>query len=258
MERMMPRWGWALAALLAVPVVPAGVRGQTLDRVEGLIQEGRMEDARDALVAWEGANRRPGREDRQRGLWYKGLLTLDPIQAEIIYRQLILEYPGGSYTDQALLRVGTAAALRGDLLEAEVNFRHLERDYPGSPARLEAVDWLRRNQEALAAAREGPAAEPAPGAARPGAVAAEAGGSGDFTAQLGALSTLEAARALAARVREAGFTPRIAQVEGSDLFRVRVGRFETMDQARELVRRLRDAGLEAAVGTGALRERPVG
>lgn len=251
---MHPVRRWSLAVLTAALMAPGAGTAQTLDRVDDFIREGRLEDARAALLAWGDANPRPGRQDRQRGLWLRGLLTLDPDQAEVTYRQLALEYPGGPYTDQALLRIATAAALRGDLGEAAANFRDLERHYPGTPARLEAVEWLRRNEAAVAAA-----ASRAPPEARAGGAYAPSSGSGDFTAQVGAFSTLEGARTLADRVREAGFTPRTVTVEGNDGFvRVRVGRFQTADEARPLVARLRAAGFEAGLGTGASRERPAG
>ena len=262
---MHPMTRWFAAALAASLLAPGAGTAQTLDRVDELMREGRVEDARTALVAWIDANPRPGRQDRQRGLWLRGVLTLDPGQAEINYRQLVLEYPGGPYTDQALLRIGTALALRGDLLEAEANFRDLERDYPGSPARLEAVDWLRRNASALSEARRaaGRAATDAPSPARSERRAGagdrtEPAGTGDYTAQVGAFTTLEGARTLAERVREAGYTPRIVTVAGSDFVRVRVGRFPTADEARPLIARLLAAGFEAGLGTGAERERPAG
>ena len=262
---MQPVRRWFLVALTAALAVPGSGAAQSLDRVDELMQEGRIQDAREALLAWADAHPRPGRQDRQRELWLRGVLTLDPGQAEVIYRQLVLEYPGGPFTDQALLRIGTALALRGDLLEAEANFRDLERDYPGSPARLEAVDWLRRNEEALAAARRaaGRAAADAPDTPRterrpPAGDPSAGAGTGDFAAQLGAFTALDGARILADRVREAGFTPRIVTVEGSDFVRVRVGRFQTADETRSLVARLRAAGFEAGVGTGASRERPAG
>lgn len=256
--------GLGVLAVLAMALLPRPGSAQSLDRVDELMREGRVEDARAALLAWTDANPRPGREDRQRGLWLRGVLTLDPAQAEVIYRQLVLEYPGGAYTDQALLRLGTAAALAGDAAEAEANFRTLERDYPASPHRAEAVAWLERRaaapEDAAGRPPEGvvpPRSDREPGQVPRGAEARPAA-AGDFTAQAGAFSSLERAQALAAEIREAGFDPRVVRAGASELFRVRVGRFPTADEARALAARLQAAGFEAGMATDVSQERPAG
>ena len=139
------------AALLLAGVSPA--RGQSLDEVDRLVRDGRVGEARVELVAWMEANPRPARADRQRGLWFRGVLTLDPAQAAGAYRMLVLEYPGGAFTDVALQRLGAMSELEGDLLGAARNYTTLAKDYPGSPARLEAVNWLAENEAALDSAR---------------------------------------------------------------------------------------------------------
>jgi cell division septation protein DedD len=264
-------------ALLLAMAAPAPA--QTLDDVDRFVRDGRMQEAREALMVWMEANPRPNRADRQRVLWWQAALTLDPQQAEPIYRRLVLEYPGGTFTDQALYRLSLAADLRGDLLEAEAGFSTLVRDYLASPLRNDAADWLSRNREALAEAHARVAqATREAGPTRPGGQVRpprsdvqeappppdtrvrgepEGAGAGDYTAQVGAFTTAENARALAVRVAEAGFDARVVQTEGSDFFRVRVGRFETIEEAREMITRLQAAGLEAGLGAGAATERIV-
>lgn len=256
----------------------APASAQTLEEVDALVREGRMQEAREALVAWIEANPRPDRVERQRILWWQAVLTLDPAQAEPIYRRLVLEYPGGSFTDQALYRLALAAELRGDLLEAEAGFSTLVRDYPVSALHPEAAAWLSRNRDALAAAharvdaaaREaGPDTRADPVTVPPRSdvqkappppdtrLRPEAGDTRDYTAQVGAFSTAERALTVAQGVLEAGFDARVVQVEGSDFFRVRVGRFGTVEEAREMIARLRAAGLDAGLATGATKERVV-
>lgn len=231
---------------------------QSLDQVESLMARGRFQDARSTLLAWSEGETDPSRSERQRALWLRGLLTLDPGQAAVIYRQLVLEYPVGTYTDQALLRLGLSAASQGDLAEAAANFSILERDYPGSPAREQAVAWLRENRPAQAGrgqevapprSDEEPAPVPAAGAA---ALV------GDFTVQAGAFSERDRALALVRELRDAGFEPRLVQLPESELYRVRLGRFQVRDGAADLVDRLRGSGFDAGVATGARRERPAG
>lgn len=263
----------ALLALVLGLAVPTSA--QTLDDVDRFVRDGRMQEAREALMVWIEANPRPSRADRQRVLWWQAALTVDPAQAEPMFRRLVLEYPGGAFTDQALYRLSLAAELRGDLLEAEAGFSTLVRDYPVSALRDDAADWLSRNREALAeaharvdaAARE--AGPPRPGGAvtPPRSDVQEAppppdtrvrAQAGDYAAQVGAFTTVERASALAAQVREAGFESRVVQLEGNDFFRVRVGRFDTIAEAREMIARLHAAGLDAGLATGATKERPVG
>ncbi|MDT8341727.1 MAG: SPOR domain-containing protein [Longimicrobiales bacterium] len=257
-----------LAAVMALAVLPATAGAQSLDTVDALLRDGRVAEAREALVAWSGAHPRPGRDDRQRELWLRGVLTLDPAQAAVIYRQLVLEYPGGPFTASALLRLGQSAAARGDLREAAAHFRVLERDHPGDPARLEAVAWLGRHGSAFDSSEAAgappasrPSTEPPLRASRAGertAADAGAGAGAEFAAQAGAFTALEGARALAERLRAAGYPARVVTVQGSDFYRVRVGRFATPEEARALVARMRAAGFEAGVGSGVGRERPAG
>ena len=151
-----------VAALLLGPL-PLAAQA-TLDQVDALIEVGRTEEARIALMSWlegtpvaEASQRQAGqrRADAQRALWLRALLTVDPAQAAVDYQRLIVEYPGGSYADRALLRLAQAAAAQGDPARARDHLRALLRDYPTSPTRLEAGGLLasvEREADAEAAA----------------------------------------------------------------------------------------------------------
>lgn len=258
---------------LVLSLLPAALAGQTLDRVDQLVRDGRIQEARAALLEWSEAHPQPDREERQRELWFRGVLTLDPAQAASAYRRLAVEFPGGSFTDLALHRLGTAAALRGDLVSAAGSFETLARDYPGSSVRGEAVNWLSRNRAAVDSARAARAQDaptrtpPATGTERvpprsdrepqPRPPTTEVRDAGAFAAQLGAFTTADRAEVLATRVREAGFEPRIVRVPGSEFFRVRAGRFTVAEEARAFIERLRQAGFDAGLATDADREREV-
>lgn len=238
----MRRW-WPLAC--ALPLAwSAPAAGQSLDRVDELTRAGAVAEAREELLAWwAGPGERAPRDQRQRGIWLRGVLTLDASQARLDYTRLVVEYPGGAFTDQALLRLAGMARAAGDLAAARRHYEVLARDYPSSSARTEALAWLE--------------AHPASGAsaAPAGAAAAPTGG---FSVQLGAFSERARADELAARLREAGFEPRIVVVEGSELVRVRAGRFPDAQGATRAYDRARAAGFDAMVVTDAARERPAG
>ncbi|MEJ2539987.1 MAG: SPOR domain-containing protein, partial [Gemmatimonadota bacterium] len=222
---------------------------QTLDAVDRHLQEGRLQAARRALLQWEAAESRPGRADRQRGLWLRGLLTLDPDEAASSYARLVVEYPGGPFTDRALLRMAMAADLRGETDEAREHYAQLARDYPTSPLHQEAASWL-RNHPGTETTAEGEGAAP-DGTEPPAAT-------GGYTVQLGAFGERRWAEELAGRVQAAGFEPRIAIFPGDDLVRVRVGRFGTRAEALVLRDRLQAAGFDAGLATDAERERRSG
>lgn len=284
------------AALVAgaglVSGAPAAGQEAGLERIDSLVAEGRVTLAREALQAWWDAASQPAdRRDRQRALWLRGRLTVDPAQARRDYQRLVLEYPGGAYTARALLRLGRHAHAEGRLVEAAEHLERLVRDYPDSPRRLEARRWLDENGEAVARARRQAAREEVPeepagevdagdeapvepdaradsagtspmegaGEAPDGAAGEEAepAAAGPVAVQLGAFSGPERARALARRARELGLDVRLVRVEGSELIRLRAGRFPTREAARDLRRRIRGMDLESVIVTDADRERPI-
>lgn len=197
----------------------------------------------------------------QRALWLRAILTVDPSLAEADYQRLVVEYPGGSFTDRALLRLGYAAHADGDLAGARENFEMLARDYPNSPLRPTAVSWLETYGEAAAGDSTAMVPAPVPAAphsspmpARGEAVSQQRGG---YALQLGAFSRLEGARAVAARAERAGLQVRLVRTPGSDLIRVRVGRYRDAASTSTDLERARRAGLEAIVVEDADQETPV-
>ena len=249
--------------LLVLAAAPGGVEAQDggLDRVAALSEEGRVDEARSALLEWwEGAREGAPERARQRGLWLRGVLTVDPDIARRDFTRLALEHPGGPYSAAALLRLGQAAAVAGRPVDAARHFEQLIREYPDRPERLVARRWLDENREAVARARaratasseseEGP--EPAEAEDATDAPA------GPVTVQLGAFSSEERARDLLRRARENGIADvRIARVEESRLIRVRAGRFPTREAASDLRDRVRSRGFDATIVTDADREAPI-
>lgn len=256
-----------LCALGSAPAVGAQ-EPTSLDRVEELAGEGRTEEARALLMTWwSGSAGEASRRDTQRALWLRGCLTVDPTQAELDFRRLVIEYPGGPYSDRALFRLAQSAYAAGDSLAAVGHVDRLAREYPASAARREAEAWLATAGPAPPKVA-GPPVGPAPGAAQAAdSVAAEdvtapsteerpdtAAPRGQFTVQLGAFSSYERAEALRVRAVDAGFEARLATVPGSALVRVRVGVFDEQEGAEAILRRLLDRGFTAALARDAQSE----
>lgn len=282
------RFRSALVVALALASValprPRGAQAQTrvpspasLERVDSLIAEGRTEDARATLVAWMerpsegrgggGTARRPPtvtRADAQRAVWLRALLTVDPVQAAVDFQRLLVEYPGGPYSDRALLRLAQTAQAQGDQARARALLETLLRDYPASPVRLEAGSVL----EGVAAAASmrtpepspsqvpvvtaGPTVVPAPPAA--GAAPSASTRAGRWTVQLGAFASPDRARAFQDEVAAAGTEVRLALVPANRLIRVRTGTFATQAEAEGLRAALAERGIEATVSGDADRE----
>jgi cell division septation protein DedD len=98
-----------------------------------------------------------------------------------------------------------------------------------------------------------PATTPAP-AARPATTPAAAT-TGRFSAQVGAFRQQQSVDDVVARLRRAGYEPRVAMVPGSSLIRVRVGRFANQGDAARQVARLKGNGFDAVVVNDANQER---
>lgn len=247
-------------ALGGAPV--AAQEPPTLDRVEELARLGRTAEAR-TLVGewWRAEGPKASRRDTQRGLWLRGQLTTDAAQAALDFNRLVVEYPGGPWSDMALLRLAQAAHAAGDSLGAATHVERLLQEYPASPVRSEAEAWL---------ATAGPVPEPAPPPATPDTAApvpdvpepaaadpVAPAATGDFTIQLGAFSSVARAEALQRQLADAGFEGRLARVPGSDLVRVRLGRFDSAEGAEAILWQVRDRGFTATVARDAHREEPV-
>lgn len=144
--RRRATWVLAAAALLAsgLPSADLAAQDPDLDRVEALMSEGRFASARQLLQGWLDENGRTAeREARQRGTWLRALLTVDAEMAQVDLRRLVVRYPGGAYSDRALLRLAQGARARSEPVRALEYLEALLRDYPESP--------LRERAEAVAA-----------------------------------------------------------------------------------------------------------
>lgn len=232
-----------------------GQEGASLAEVEGLMSGGHIADARTALESWWNLRfNSASRDQKQRGIWLRGRLTVDPSMAELDYRRLVLEFPGGPFSDDALFRIGLSAENRGDLREAQRSFESLVRDYPTSPRVPDARDWLRDHEGAIAAlpvVRRAPAPE-MPETDDP------LGVEGDFAVQLGAFRSLERAMDLAQDLLADGYPVRLVRTPGNDLARVRAGRFDSRLRAEALARELSGKGYETTLVTDAGSEERIG
>jgi cell division septation protein DedD len=267
------------AGALDAQAAPAGTA--SLDEVESLMNAGRTEDARAVLTAWMNptaprgsssrsgarpAPRAPSRADQQRALWLRALLTVDPEQAAIDFQRLVVEHPGGPFSDRALLRLAQAAEAQGESMRARELLTTLLRDYPGSPIRLDAGRMLESlpSEDVLRAAAPtppAPAAAATPPASRPddrpsaSTPPASTGGAAlRWTVQLGAFASVERATGLRDELAAAGVEVRLVSVPGTRLIHVRTGRFASQPQAERVRQRLTGRGLVATVAADADRE----
>ena len=263
------------ALILAVGVaVPVGAQ-ESLEVVDSLALAGRADEARTVLESWWQSQRvQSSRRDRQRGLWLRAILTVDPRMAGLDFQRLVLEYPGGSYSDEAMLRLGLISAAAEDLPRAAGYFRTLVTEYPRSPQRRQAEEWLSEHvvavEEAEAAVREAEAAAREEEAeVREAAADADARepdvdspdraemASPRYAVQVGAFESEERARSLLAAVNASGFRARIVRVPGSALVHVRIGTFLDRTGAAELMVRVRRRGHEATIAVDVAAEEPM-
>jgi cell division protein FtsN len=199
--------------------------------------------------------------------------------AGLDFQRLVLEYPGGPYSDEALLRLGLISAAAEDFPRAAGYFRTLVTDYPRSPQRRRAQEWLAENLVAVEEAELANAASrlaesreavlPAPGSRDP-----ELPGPGPrgpdvdtrapaevaptrYAVQVGAFESEERARDLLVSVRASGFEARLVRVAGNVLVRVRVGAFLDRAGAVELMDRVRRRGHEATIVVDVAEEEPI-
>jgi cell division septation protein DedD len=189
------------------------------------------------------------------------LMTGEPARAVGYLQRFVADYPGHPERTVGLLwlarartatresAAGCAAARQGlaDTRDPDlVAMLRVEEDAAcagatgGQPA------------QAQPAARP-PATVPAP-AARPATTPAAAT-TGRFAAQVGAFRQQQSVDDAVARLRRAGYEPRVAMVPGSSLIRVRVGRFATQGDAAREVARLKGNGFDAVVVNDANQER---
>ena len=251
------------------PSAPTEVSAQaSLERVEELTRMGRTEEARALLVEWWDEDREDApRRDLQRGLWLRGRLTVDPVQAELDFRRLVVLYPSGQFTPDAILRLAQASWAQGNEGAARDFVAMLQRDYPSTPARADADAWM-ADPGPVPPPGDTPTPAPAVGQARPEPTRAEAapaaapeaaaGASMNYSVQLGAFGGDERAFALAREAAEQGVEVRVVRVEGSRFTHVRVGRFSDRAAAVELLEALTARGISAALVRDDRPETPIG
>jgi hypothetical protein len=258
----------------------------TLERVDSLIAAADYETARATIEAWAAARSdRMSGAQRARGLMLRGQLAGTPAQAEPHYLAIVLGYPIAPEAPHALLRLGQGLLMAGEPARAVGYLQRFVADYPGHPERTMGLLWLARARTAAresaagcAAARQGladtrdadlvamlrveedaacsPAAGRQTAQAQPAAPAAgPAAGPGRFSAQVGAFRQQQSVDDLVARLRRAGYEPRVAMIPGSSLIRVRVGRFTTTADAARMVARLKEGRFDAVVVSDANQER---
>jgi len=249
------------ASALFALAMPSAVSAQRsgLERVEELARYGRTEEAREVLAAWWETERvDASRTVVQRGLWLRGRLTVDPVQAALDFQRLVIEYPGGPFTDRALFRLAQAAHAQGDADAASRHVAALIRDYPNSASRRDVERWLSeagpappaRNRPSPNAGEE---QSKAPAADTVGAVDAAADDFEEpvdtrrYAVQLGAFADEDRARALSRKAEDAGLEVRLVRVGASRLLHVRVGRFDSSREATVLLREISQLGFTAAV-----------
>ncbi len=245
--------GLLLSGLLLPAASPelGSAQDSALDRVETMAAAGRVDQAREILMAWWGDDRSGvTRQDRQRALWLRGSLTVDRSLAELDYHRLALEYPGGPYSARALERLGMGAQAAGEWDEASEHFQRIVTEYPSAPEAAAARIWLSRWGARPSRARAGSLGDRT--VREPAATSA-----GGYAVQLGAFQSMARARVVEERAREAGLRPRLVTVEGSDLIRIRVGRFGTSEEASGEMNRIRDLGFDATLTDDAGREASV-
>ncbi len=274
--------GLGVAALL----LPAAALAQSaeLDRVEEMARLGRTDEARQVLGTWwEGPRTNASQRDLQRGLWLRGRLTVDPAQAELDFQRLVVLYPNGPYTAQALFRLAQSAHAQGDGAAAQRHVEALARDYPTAPSRGEAEAWLRaagppppatpsRGPAPATATAQAGGARPATGATAGGATPAtaipatagpppEPGGIRpsdgrapapadtplDWFVQFGAFSDDDRAFGLQRDLVAAGMAARLVRVQGSGFLHVRLGRFSTREDAARQLEEVTRRGFTAAI-----------
>ena len=278
----------ALALAFAAAAAPTPTAAQTpaadsaaLQAVVVHIDAARFDSARAALAGWRSTRGVAARTtERAFADVLAARLETDGVTAQHAWVSLALSHPFGPDAGLALLRVGQATLLQGDTASARVYLERLIDDFPGSGNLAEARLWLSRTHSAAGRhaaacdiARSGLtvagssevsgllriqeqtacAVRAAPVSVDP----APAPPAGAWAVQTGAFRMRSGADALQARLRTAGFQPRLVRVPDNDLLRVRVGSHATQADAATLRDRLRSAGFDAVVVSDVPRETSV-
>lgn len=228
-----------------------------LDRIQAVADQGRIEEAREALARWRADHEaRADRRALQRARLLRARLTADADSARAEYLWVAIEGSGDGGAE-AWLRLGQLDLTAGDPDRALQDLARLRDEYPGSPLVPASWWWAGLAHEAAGrleeacrawqrAAREADRRDDPRTAARAREAAGRcASGHLRLTVQLGAFRERAAAEALRERAAEAGYDARVERADG--LHKVRVGRFGGAEPAREAAERLRRAGFTAVV-----------
>ena len=237
-----------------------------LDAVEEHIRSGRFPEAREGLEQWWLGESGASRQGRQQALWLRARLTVDPALAELDYRRLVVEYPGGEWSDAALLRLAQGAEFRGNPSEAYQYLEILVRDYPQSALRVEARDRMVRMARMASqpggggapSAREGPPPAPSEPLAPPPPGPPAPAPPGPPAPALPEPPTPKVVESAPERAEpsptpessprpEAPAPPAAPMPEAEGSFTVQFGAFSSEERARAHAATLRSAGLEVRV-----------
>jgi len=102
-----------VALLLFVGVDAAQAQAPTLDRVEELVRDGRVPEARMVLETWWATERNTADPSKlERAIWLRARSTPQAEQAEFLFRRLVREFPDGPYAEGARERLTMLAAAR--------------------------------------------------------------------------------------------------------------------------------------------------
>lgn len=148
----------ALALALTLAAGAAHAQDTTLERVQNLINTGRLTEARNTLAQWERTQGDPTSDatpaDRARALYLTGVLSTDPDAAEDAFLNVVLSHPSSAVAPDALLRLGQGLYTVGEHERAIAFLSRLQSDYPPSTVRETGILWLTRAQLALGAAAQ--------------------------------------------------------------------------------------------------------
>jgi septal ring-binding cell division protein DamX len=148
----------ALALALTLAAGAAHAQDTTLERVQNLINTGRLTEARNTLALWERTHGDPTSDaspaDRARALYLTGVLSTDPEAAEDAFLNVVLSHPSSAVAPDALLRLGQGLYTVGEHERAIAYLSRLQSDYPPSTVRETGILWLTRAQLALGAAAQ--------------------------------------------------------------------------------------------------------
>lgn len=210
------------------------------------------------------------------GLFWRATLSKTAAAAERDYRRIAVEYPISPRAQESLFRLAQLEMTRGDRAAARTHLTRIQREHPSGSMSTRANVMLAQLSfgdgdaaagcAAVAAARENLtaadvelrnqldyyqprcanlAATVGDTASAPRNTAAPAQTRQEYSIQVAAYDTREAADALAKRLSTRGYNVRV--IGSSKPFRVRVGRYPTRDRAAEVVQEMARANVQGVI-----------